>query len=118
MTAGRYNFTIEQGTKFTKVITWTDSTGALVNLTGYTAELHIVDSELDTSIITVTTTADTNGNVITLGGSAGTISILIKTVTTTTFTFSDAKYYLEMIDTTGEVSRLIQGSVSLNLEPI
>lgn len=36
MSAGTYNFTIEQGATFTKVITWKDGTGAGVNLGGYT----------------------------------------------------------------------------------
>lgn len=36
MGAANYNFTIEQGATFSKVITWKDSSGAGINLTGYT----------------------------------------------------------------------------------
>lgn len=35
MSAATYNFTIEQGATFSKVITWKDSSGAGINLTGY-----------------------------------------------------------------------------------
>jgi hypothetical protein len=34
--AGRYDTVIEQGATFSRTITWQDSTGAGVNLTGYT----------------------------------------------------------------------------------
>lgn len=36
MLAANYNFTIEQGATFSKVITWKDSAGVGINLTGYT----------------------------------------------------------------------------------
>lgn len=36
MSAATYNITIEQGATFSKVITWKDSTGAGINLSGYT----------------------------------------------------------------------------------
>lgn len=36
MAAGRYDFVIEQGTTFSKQITWKDSSGVAINLTGYT----------------------------------------------------------------------------------
>lgn len=38
MPAAQYNLTIEQGATFSRTITWTDSTGAGVNLTGYTIQ--------------------------------------------------------------------------------
>lgn len=36
MAAGRYDITIEQGATFSLACTWKDSTGAAINLTGYT----------------------------------------------------------------------------------
>lgn len=36
MSAGRYDTIIEQGATFTRTITWKDSSGAGINLTGYT----------------------------------------------------------------------------------
>lgn len=36
MAAGRYDTIVEQGATFERVFTWKDSTGAGINLTGYT----------------------------------------------------------------------------------
>ena len=36
MAAGRYDTVIEQGATFSRVITWKDSSGVGINLTGYT----------------------------------------------------------------------------------
>ncbi|WP_279631030.1 hypothetical protein [Rathayibacter sp. VKM Ac-2759] len=43
--AGKYNFTIEQGVAFTRVVTWKDASGALVNLTNKTARMQVRDAE-------------------------------------------------------------------------
>lgn len=73
MPAGQYSFTIERNAKFSRVLTWRDSAGSLVNLTGDTAAMtfkNITDGE---EIISLSTTADGSGNVITLGSATGTI---------------------------------------------
>ena len=38
MAAGRYDTVIEQGATFSRTITWKDSAGTGINLTGYTVE--------------------------------------------------------------------------------
>jgi len=40
MTAGKYDFTIEQGATFRKVFRWQQSNGYPVDLTGTTAKMH------------------------------------------------------------------------------
>lgn len=116
MTAGLYNYLIEQNTKFNPVLTWRDASGAVVNLTGWTATMKIWDKQTKLPILTLTTTPDANGNGITLGGAAGTISILIKTATTATMNFTEASYILRINDTTGEGERVIEGSISFSPE--
>lgn len=116
MTAGRYSFTIEQGVKFSTVITWKDANGALVDLTGCTAELKIKGIECDDPLLTISTTPDDNGNVLTLGGEDGTIAVLIKSATTSGISWSEAKYDLEVTDSLGEPVRLLQGTFSISPE--
>ena len=41
MTAGIYNATIDQGATWSVTVTYTDSTGAPINLTGYTAAMQV-----------------------------------------------------------------------------
>lgn len=115
MAAGKYNFTIEQGAKFSRVLTWKDSAGNLINLTGYTAEMIIKsDKPRPQQVIALSTTPDEHGNGITLGGADGTITILIKTVTTTEMKFTEGDYNLDLTDASAEVTRLLEGAVSLS----
>ena len=117
MTAGSYNFTIEQNSGFTRVLTYKDSTGSPIPLTGYSASLKIrsVGDDGDL-VIALTTTPDASGNVITLGGAAGTITILIKGAATALMDFSEARYTLRLTNTSSEPDRLLQGSVSFSRE--
>jgi len=110
MAAGKYNFTIEQGTTFSRTFTWKDNSNNPINLTGYTAKLEIKDFKgnlLETL---------TSGSGITLGGSSGTIAVSIAAVVTTTFTFDSARYDLKMTDASGNVTRLLEGVVVLDPE--
>lgn len=66
---GQHTFRVEPGDTWVTTLTWTDSAGALVNLTGYSATLTI------RSVDGTTLTTLTSGSGITLGGAAGTIAI-------------------------------------------
>lgn len=114
MTAGRYNFTIEQQDGFSTVLSWSPG-GILAVLTGFTATL-IIENEISGQppILTLTTTPNANGDVLTLGGSAGTITVTISSTTTSTMSFGDADYLLRIIDPTGKPRRLLQGVFSLS----
>ncbi len=116
MSAGKYNFTIEQGADLSRVFTWKDANGSPVSLVGYTARMKIKDSSTGTTILSLTNAADANGNVLTLGGLVGTITLTIKSVTTTAMTFTEGKYDLELVDASNKVTRLVQGIVSLSQE--
>lgn len=70
MSAGRYDIVIEQGAGFRLAITWKDSEGKPVNLTGYTAKAQVRASHKASAALLTFTTADAS---IVLGGAAGTI---------------------------------------------
>lgn len=112
MTAGIYNFIIEQGATWNPIITWKDNTGTAINLTGYSARLQIRDAI--NSISTIVSLTSASG--ITLGGSAGTIAPLLSATATAALDFDDAVYDLELVSGSGIVYRLLQGSVSLSKE--
>lgn len=111
--AGKLDITIEQGATFNPVLTWKDPSGVLINLTGYSARMHIREDIEDVAFIHEATTA--NGQ-IALGGAAGTITFNIPAATTEAFTFDDAVYDLELEDAGGAVTRLVEGSVFLSPE--
>lgn len=74
MPAATYNITADQGSTWNPPA-WIhkDSTGALVNLTGYTARMQVRES-YSSEIVVLELTTENGG--ITLGGAAGTIAML------------------------------------------
>lgn len=113
MPAAVYDLFIEQGATFVKTITWKDSAGDPVNLTGYTARMQF-RSSVNSS--TVLATATTENGRITLGGAAGTIDIEFDEAYTTSFQFVSAVYDLELESATGFVTRLLEGGVEVSKE--
>jgi len=111
--AGKLNMVIEQGATFNPVFTYKDENDTLINLTGYTARMQIKLKR--TSPSTIEDLTDGNGKII-LGGAAGTITLLLTDTETAAYTFTSAVYDLELINGSGAVTRLLQGSVTLSTE--
>ena len=124
MSAGIYNFTIEQGTTVVKQFTYKDSTGAAVDLSGYSASMQIRETYTSSApISTFSGSASASGSeglsIITSAGTStkGTIELRIEAVTTTAYTFTSAVYDLEITrNSDSTVSRLLQGSIALSPE--
>lgn len=112
MPAGNYNITAEQGATFTRVLTWTDSANAPINLTGYTARMQVrTDYASDSTVLSLTT----ENNAITLGGSAGTITLSISASSMTSIPVGIFVYDLELVSGT-LVVRLVEGTFSVKPE--
>lgn len=104
--AGTYNIICDQGATLTRTLTYKDSTGALVNLTGFTARMQVrADVESTSTVLSLTTE---NGG-ITLGGVAGTVLITATATQTAALTAGDYAYDLELVSG-ATVTRLVQGS--------
>jgi hypothetical protein len=104
--AGTYNILADQGATFTRVITWTNSAGSPVNLTGYTARMSLRTTYTDTTVALSLTTE--NGR-ITLGGALGTITLNVDAATMATLAAKSYVYDLELVNGVN-VTRLLQGS--------
>lgn len=118
MAAGRYDIALEAGSVFQQTVTWNDSNGAAVNLTGYSARLAIRRGIADTDPLLTLTSP---GGGLTLGGSAGTIAIRITAIQTATLATSPivsrlGRYDLELVPPSGEADarRLLEGSVTIS----
>jgi len=109
----RFDITINQGATFELTITWKDSAGTAINLTGYTARMQVRETYSSSSTII----SLTSGSGITLGGAAGTVAILISATTTAALTapFSGV-YDLELVSAGGVVTRLLQGAATVSPE--
>ena len=131
MSAGQYNFTIEQGTTVDFEITYTDPTGAPINLTGYSGAMQIRSNYADNSPVTYATLSSSlqpDGTGLNFSGSArmglkpptsGTIGVFISACSSSNFNFNVAKYDLELYLPGAQcpiVSRLLEGQIRLSKE--
>lgn len=121
MLAGIYNITCQQGSTFSRTITLkypdpssppADPTYLLWNFTGYTARMQ-VRRTIDSSTVLISLTTE-NGR-ITLGGATGIMELNITAADTATLT-SSGVYDIEIISSSGVVSRILQGDFTLSQE--
>jgi len=104
---------IEQGADFFWTLTYKDNIGTPVDLTGYSARMQVRE---DYSSPLALVDISTDSGEVTLGGAAGTIHIHLSAVETSALDFTTAKYDLEIADSQGVVTRLLQGAVTLSHE--
>lgn len=113
MSAGLLNLVIDQGADWYLQITWNDSNGDPIDLTGFSAEMQM--RSLPTSAIAEMTLSTTNGG-ITLDAANGIIE-LHATATQTNVSAGNYYYDLELTaPITDAKTRLIQGQINLNAE--
>jgi hypothetical protein len=108
----KHNFYVYRGATFSEQIEWKDESGTPVNLTGFTARLHMRETlEAADPFLTLTTE---NGG-ITLGGVAGTILLLASATQTTAIAATNGVYDLELVSG-ANVTRLLEGLVIISPE--
>lgn len=110
MTPGKLNLVCPQGSTFSRTLTYSINSSP-VNLTGYQARLQIREYHYSDDFIASLTEASG----ITLGGSAGTIDIVIAASTTQNFAPGTYVYDLELVNGS-EVTRLVEGKFSVTPE--
>jgi hypothetical protein len=111
--AGSYDFTIEKGTYWSRALTW-NVDNAPQDLTGYHAHMQIRTEYADQAgTVCADLTDDEDGGII-LGGSAGTIQLILDGAQTGALTFTSAVYDLLLTDPTGKPTRLLEGVVTLS----
>lgn len=109
MTAGIYNFTLDQGSVYSVVLVYTDSNNVPVNLTGFTAKMQLRQNYNSTAADLTLSSA--NGD-ITIVGATGTVTVNATAAQTAALSPGFYVYDLEL--TSGlNISRLIQGQVTV-----
>jgi hypothetical protein len=124
MPAGRYNFLIEQGATFQIELQYKDSNNNPINLTGYSGRLQIRQTLPSTVVLLcLSSSLKPDGTGINFSGSNGTtppssgsIGIYISAVSSSLLNFDQAVYDLEIENSGGFVTRLIEGNVQLSKE--
>ena len=116
MPAAKLNLAIEQGATWTHGLALKAGPGATapaLDLTGYSARMHIRTEIAAADPLIALTSA--NGR-ITLTPAEGRIDLRLSATDTAALTFERAVYDLEIESAGGEVTRVLQGFVSLNLQ--
>lgn len=129
MAAGKYNFTIEQGTTVNFEIQYKDSNNNPVDLTGYSGKLMIRSDFADsnpTTYLALSSSRNSDGTGLNFSGSNGTIpttsgsiGIYIASCTSSMLTFTTARYDLEIYSGSAACPytvRLLEGQVNLSKE--
>jgi hypothetical protein len=120
MAAGKYSFTIEQGSTTNFTIVYLDSTGTPVNLTNYGSKMQIRLTYGSAPIITLSSSLNTDGTGLNMSNAAsGAIGVYIASCTSSMFNFDTAIYDLDIISGSGDcpvVNRILEGKVKLSRE--
>ena len=126
MSAGRYSFTIEQGTTFQLELIYKDSNQTPVDLTGYSGRMQLRPTVDSTTVyLTLSSSLRADGTGLNFSGSSGTnppssgsIGIYIASCTSSLLNFTNAYYDLEIYSGSNcpYTVRLIEGQVQLSKE--
>lgn len=129
MAAGKYNFTIEQGTTVNFEVQYKDSTGTPINLSGYRGQMQLKSDYADNkpkTYLTLTSTLNSDGTGLNFSGSngstplsSGSIGIYIAACTSSLLTFATAYYDLELYSGSLDCPytiRLLEGQVKISKE--
>jgi|TARA_B110000259_G_C13910429_1_gene360673 hypothetical protein len=105
MAAGTYNFTIEQGATFTRLLTLKENE-SVMNLAGYSAASQLRQTH-DTSTVSGTITASVTN------ASAGQLTLSMTSSATGAMEEGMYVYDVEITASSGAVTRILQGKVTL-----
>lgn len=113
MPAGKYDITIEQGATFSLVLSWKDSQGNPIDLTGYTAKMDVRRSYSSSDTLL---SLRTNGEGIQIQELNGKINLSASAELTEKLPPVSAVYDLELTSPGGIVTRLLEGRVVISPE--
>lgn len=105
--AARADLLIDRGDTFEVVFDYTDSAGAVIDLTGYTATAEFREDARDlAAVLTVTPTVD---------AAAGRVTLALTSAQTETLTAPRYAYKVRVIATGGEPKhRIVEGTAVMN----
>ena len=105
MAAGTYNFTIEQGATFSRVLTLQEN-GSAMSLSGYSAASQFRSTHESSTVVGTITSTVSNA-------SAGQITLSMTATQTGAIDEGIYVYDVEITSGAGAVTRIMQGKVTL-----
>ena len=107
-----YDISTEQGSSLSRVVTYSDENSSPINLTGYTARMQ-VRPRASSGYTYLTLTSPSGG--LTLGGTTGTITILVDGSVTSAIPAGNYVYDLEVVNG-AYVDKVMGGDFTLSAE--
>ena len=125
MSAGKYNFTIEQGATLDFEIAYKDSASVAIDLTDYQARMQVRPNVGSSEVFfTLSSSLSPCGTGLNMSGSdslnpptSGTIGIHLSAVSSSQLDFDKAVYDLEISSGSGNcyvVTRVLEGKIKLS----
>lgn len=111
--ASTYNILVDQGSTYTLAVTYKDSSGTAINLTGYTAAMQLREN-YDSATAVLSLSSPSSGIVIT--GASGLVTITMSAIQTAALSADTFLYDLEIASPASVKTRLIQGVVVVSAE--
>ena len=105
MAAGTYNFTIEQGATFTRLLTLKEN-ASVMNLAGYSAASQMRSTHDSSTVVGTISASVTNA-------SAGQLTLSMTASATGSIEEGIYVYDVEITASSGAVNRILQGRVTL-----
>jgi len=118
MSAGRYSFTINQGTTIKFEIVYKDSDLQPVNISDFHARMQIRPDYADFTDevnICLSSSLDVDGSGLYMNGLSGSIEVYMSAAKTEEFNFDEGLYDLELYSGSF-VERLLEGKVKIRRE--
>lgn len=107
--AGKYNFSIDQGTTLSKPIAIQSAPGVALGITGYTFRGQMREDYDSATVVAAF--------VITIVNAAtGTIQVSLADTITAAIPAGIYLYDIEYVDTSGSVTRLLEGKITIRPE--
>jgi len=121
MAAANLNILIEQGSTYSRLLTFKDSNGSAINLTGYSFSGQVRSRYDSNSVIasftfTLANQTTNTGEVTVSIPSSTTALIPVDASSSVAHTTTAYTYDMELTDTTGAVSRFLQGVANVSPE--
>jgi hypothetical protein len=113
MPAATYNIIAEQGATFSQTILYTDASETPIDLTNYTAEMHVRTAVASAGTIIELSTGDSS---IILDGVNGTIELAITATDMSDLAAGKYFYDLELYGENDLIVRLIEGRFTVKAE--
>lgn len=116
MSVGSFALALESGTTFSLVLTWENPDGTPVDLTGYSARMHVVDNLSNKAPLLSfdSVSGGGTGTSLVVGTTDGTLAIGLTATASAAQPWTEGVYSILVRSPSGTITPLLEGPILLN----